>query len=182
VTRVAKGAVKGAAKRAPRLGSVNLQVNLGPLEPVWRLGGVDYLPLKLLLVAKLIDMQVERLLKENSGITVAEWRVVAQLGVLHNGSVREMARQACVDPAEVSRSIASLEKRGFVERHVNVRDRRSPRFSLTAAGKAHFAAFRPHFRRFQKALVAKLSVAERDLTEHALMVMAGACLTLLGDV
>jgi DNA-binding MarR family transcriptional regulator len=172
--------VKGAAaKRAPRLGSVSLRANLGPLEPVWRLGGADYLPLKLLLVAKLIDLQVERLLKEKSGISVAEWRVVAQLGVLHNGSVREMARQACVDPAEVSRSVASLEKRGFVERHINVRDRRSPRFSLTPAGKAHFAAFRPHFRRFQKALVAKLSAAERELTEHALMVMAEACLALL---
>ena len=168
-----------AAKRAPRLGSVSLRANLGPLEPVWRLGGADYLPLKLLLVAKLIDLQVERLLKEKSGISVAEWRVVAQLGVLHNGSVREMARQACVDPAEVSRSVASLEKRGFVERHANVRDRRSPRFSLTAAGKAHFASFRPHFRRFQKALVARLSAAERDLTEHALMVMAEAGLAML---
>jgi len=173
--------VKGAAKRAPRLGSLNLQADLGPLEQVWRLGGVDYLPLKLLLVAKLIDMRVERLLKEKSGISVAEWRVVAQLGVLHNGSVREMARQACVDPAEVSRSVASLEKRGYVERHVNVRDRRSPRFSLTPAGKAHFAAFRPHWRRFQKALVAKLTPAERDLTEHALMVIAGALLALLED-
>jgi hypothetical protein len=95
-----------SAKRAPRLGSLNLQADLGPLEQVWRVGGVDYLPLKMLLVAKLIDMRVERLLKEKSGISVAEWRVVAQLGVLHNGSVREMARQACVDPAEVSRSVA----------------------------------------------------------------------------
>jgi len=173
--------MKGAAKRAPRLGSLNLQADLGPLEQVWRLGGVDYLPLKMLLVAKLIDMRVERLLKEKSGISVAEWRIVAQLGVLHNGSVREMARQACVDPAEVSRSVASLEKRGFVERHVNVRDRRSPRFSLTPAGRAHYKAFRPHWRRFQKALVAKLTPAERDLTEHALMVIAGACLALLAD-
>jgi hypothetical protein len=29
--------------------------------------------------------------------------------------------------------------------------------------------------------VAKLSASERDLTEHALMVFAGACLALLGD-
>jgi DNA-binding MarR family transcriptional regulator len=62
-----------------------------------------------------------------------------------------------------------------------VRDRRSPRFSLTATGRAHFATFRPHWRRFQKALVAKLSTTERDLTEHALMVIAAACLALLED-
>jgi DNA-binding MarR family transcriptional regulator len=184
--------VKGAAKRAPRLGNVikrgvadpaaNLSANLGPLEPIWRVGGVDYLPLKIILVAKLIDLQVARLLKEKSGISVAEWRVEAQLGVLHTGSVREMARQACVDPAEVSRSVASLEKRGYVQRHVNSKDRRSPRFSLTPAGKAHFAAFRPHWRKFQKAMVAKLGDADREATEHALMVMAGACVELLGDL
>jgi DNA-binding MarR family transcriptional regulator len=137
--------------------------------------------LRLLLVAKLIDLHVGRLLAEKSGLSVAQWRVVAQLGMLHNGSVREMARQACVDPAEVSRSVAALEKRGFVERHINARDRRSPRFSLSPAGKAHFASFRPHWRRFQNALVAKLNSAERDLTEHALTIIAGACLELLED-
>jgi DNA-binding MarR family transcriptional regulator len=170
-----------APKRAPRLGSVSVPVNLGPLEPVWRVGGADYLPLRLLLVAKLIDLHVARVLAEKSGLSVAQWRVVAQLGVLHNGSVREMARQACVDPAEVSRAVAALEKRGFVARHVNERDRRSPRFSLTAAGKAHFANFRPHWRRLQNALLARLSSAERDLAEHVLTVIAGACLELLDD-
>src|SRR5581483_714456 len=173
--------MKAAAKRAPRLGTGQLPTNLGPLEPVWRLGGADYLPLKLLLVAKLIDLHVGRLLAQQSILSVAEWRVVAQLGVLHNGSVREMARQACVDPAEVSRSVAALEKRGFVARQVNERDRRSPRFSLTAAGKAHFASFRPHWRRFQNALLARLTSAERDLTERALTMIAGACLELLDD-
>ena len=173
--------MKAATRRAPRLGTVSLPTNLGPLETVWRVGGPDYLPLRLLLVAKLIDLHVGRLLAQKSGLSVAQWRVVAQLGVLHNGSVREMARQACVDPAEVSRSVASLEKRGFVERHVNARDRRSPRFSLTAAGKAHLSGFRPHWRRFQNALVQKLTAAERDLTEHALTVIAGACLELLED-
>jgi DNA-binding MarR family transcriptional regulator len=173
--------MNAATRRAPRLGTINLPSNLGPLETLWRVGGPDYLPLRLLLVAKLIDQHVGRLLAQKSGLSVAQWRVVAQLGVLHNGSVREMARQACVDPAEVSRSVAALEKRGFVERHVNARDRRSPRFSLTSAGKAHFSGFRPHWRRFQNVLVEKLTAAERHLTEHALTVIAGACLELLED-
>jgi DNA-binding MarR family transcriptional regulator len=173
--------IKAAAKRAPRLGSATLPTGLGPLEPVWRVGGPDYLPLRLLLVAKLIDLNVGRLLAAKSGLTVAQWRVVAQLGVLHNGSVREMARQACVDPAEVSRSVAALEKRGFVARQVNERDRRSPRFSLTPTGKAHFASFRPHWRRFQNALLARLTSAERALTEHALTLIAEACVELLHD-
>lgn len=156
--------------------------DLGPLETIWRVGGPDYLLLKILVVAKLIDLHVGRLLEESSaGLSVAEWRVAAQLAVLHNGSVREMARQACVDPAEVSRSVASLERRGFVARHVNVRDRRSPRFSLTQAGKAHYAGFRPHWRKFQKAVVGKLSATERERAEHALRTIAAGCMELLDD-
>lgn len=173
---------KSSTPKTTRRGSAVPPASLGPLETIWRVGGPDYLLLKILVVAKLIDLHVGRLLDESSaGLSVAQWRVVAQLAVLHNGSVREMARQACVDRAEVSRSVASLEKRGFVARHLNTQDRRSPRFSLTKAGKAHYAGFRPHWRKFQKALVGKLSTAEHDLTEHALRVIAAGCLELLDD-
>ena len=153
--------------------------DLGRIDTVWRLGGEEYLPLRLILVAKLLDLNVARLLAASSTISVAEWRVVAQLGVLHHASVREMARQACIDPAEVSRSIASLERRGFVMRRANPRDRRSPRFSLTASGTRHLAHFRPHWKRFQRVLVAKLSHRDRIATEHALALIARASLDLL---
>ncbi|HXS27096.1 MAG TPA: MarR family transcriptional regulator [Steroidobacteraceae bacterium] len=155
------------------------QPNLGPIDTVWRLGGEEYLPLRLILVAKLLDLNVARLLASSAKITVAEWRVVAQLGVLHHASVREMARQACIDPAEVSRSVASLERRGYVDRRANPRDRRSPRFSLTASGARHLAQFRPHWKAFQKLLVAKLSHRDRSATEHALALIARASLDLL---
>ncbi|HTV50116.1 MAG TPA: MarR family winged helix-turn-helix transcriptional regulator [Steroidobacteraceae bacterium] len=151
---------------------------LGPLEALWRHGGQDYLPLRLLLLAKLIDQHTARLLKRRAGISVAEWRVIAQLGVLHQGSVREMARQGCVDPAEVSRAAATLERRGYVARHANARDRRSPRFALTSAGSAHYARFRAHWRQFQRSLVADLSDAERAIAERALTRMVRACLAM----
>jgi DNA-binding MarR family transcriptional regulator len=146
---------------------------------VWHRGGEEYLPLRLILVAKLLDLNVAKLLTASTRISVAEWRVVAQLGVLHNASVREMARQACIDPAEVSRSVGSLERRGYVARRPNPRDRRSPRFSLTDSGARHLASFRPHWRRFQRMLVAKLSDRDRGATEHALALIARASLDLL---
>lgn len=155
--------------------------DLGPIDTVWRRGGEEYLPLRLILVAKLLDLNVARLLAANANISVAEWRVVAQLGILHNASVREMARQACIDPAEVSRSVGSLERRGYVVRQSNPRDRRSPRFSLTASGSRHLARFRPHWKRFQRMLVAKLSHADRTATERALALIARASLDLLED-
>lgn len=153
--------------------------DLGPIGFVWRAGGVDYLPLRLMLVAKLIDQNVAELLKARFPITTAEWRVVAQLRVMKSASVRQMARQICVDPAEVSRSVASLEQRGLVVRRTNPSDRRSPQFSLTRTGARQCAKFHPYWRRFQRSLVRRLDGAERDVTEHALAAIARAALDLL---
>lgn len=134
-----------------------------------------------MLVAKLLDQNVARLLKTEFPITTAEWRVVAQLRVLESASVRQMARQVSVDPAEVSRSVASLERRGFIVRRENPSDRRSPRFSLTRAGARHCARFHPHWRKFQRSLVRSLGVSDREVTEHALAVIARAALDLLEE-
>jgi DNA-binding MarR family transcriptional regulator len=161
---------KGNGRGTPDLGSIGL---------VWRVGGVDYLPLRLMLVAKLLDQNVGKLLQARFPITTAEWRVVAQLRVLQSASVRQMARQVSVDPAEVSRSVASLERRGFIVRRANPSDRRSPRFSLTRAGARHCARFHPHWRKFQRSLVGKLGASDRGVTEHALAVIARAALDLL---
>ncbi len=154
-------------------------IDLGPLNATWRLGGASYLPLRLLLVAKLSDRYIARLLSDKAGLSVAEWRVVAQLALLDDSSVRELSTQAWVDPAEVSRAVAGLEKRQLVERHFNERDRRSPRFSLTRKGLQHFKAFRSHWGEFQNSLVAKLTGAEIAAMEHAMSVLARACLDLL---
>ena len=142
---------------------------------------MDYLPLRLMLVAKLLDQNVAKLLRARFPITTAEWRVVAQLRVMRSASVRQMARQVCVDPAEVSRSVASLERRGFVLRRANPGDRRSPQFSLTPVGARHCAKFHPHWRRFQRSLVRKLSGADRDVTEHALAAIARAAIDILDE-
>ena len=155
--------------------------DLGPLEAMWKLGGPGYLPLRLLLVGKLIDLNINRLLQAHSVLSVAEWRVVAQLAVLGVATVGDMARQACVDPAEVSRAVASLRKRGFADRQPNPVDRRSPRFALTPAGRANFEKFRPEWIRLTKALVAPFSPDEMLTTEHTIALFARACLDFLGQ-
>ena len=163
---------RDAGRQRPDLGAIGL---------VWRVGGVDYLPLRLMLVTKLLEQNVARLLRAHLPISTAEWRVVAQLRVIESASVRQLARQVCVDPAEVSRSVASLERRAFIIRRANPSDRRSPRFALTRTGARQCARFHPHWRRFQRSLVRKLGAGDRDATEHALGVIARAALDLLEE-
>jgi DNA-binding MarR family transcriptional regulator len=156
-------------------------IDLGVLNSIWERAPAHNLPLRLVLVAKMIDRYVDRLLAEKAGLSLPEWRVVAQLSHLQQGSVRAMARRAFVDPAEVSRAAASLEKRGFVQRHDNENDKRSQQFSLTRQGRAHFMKFLPHWQTFSERLLVDLSPEDVEATNHGLTRFARALLDLLGD-
>ena len=98
---------------------------LGEIALAWDLGGPNYLPYRVMLLAKMLDRLTTRLLQESAGITVAEWRVIAQLYIEAPATVRQLAEQAWVDRAEVSRAAAALERRGLIERRDNPTDRRS---------------------------------------------------------
>jgi DNA-binding MarR family transcriptional regulator len=173
---------RAAVRRTrPRSHTQRDDVDLGMLNAVWKLGGRAYLPLRLILVAKLIDRYVEGLLAEKAQLSIPEWRVVAQLAMLKQGSVRKMARQACVDPAEVSRSAAALARRGLVQRRENPRDRRSPQFSLTSGGEAHYAKFHPYWTQFTATLVSEVDEADTAAMEHGLARIARELLDLLGE-
>jgi DNA-binding MarR family transcriptional regulator len=155
--------------------------DLGVLNAAWHIGGPGYLALRLQLVAKLVDRYITRVLAEVCGLTVAEWRVVAQLAMADDSMVRELARQAWVDRAEVSRAVALLERKGLVERHPNPQDRRSPRFSLTPLGHEQFALFRPHWRALQEQLVSTLDAGEVATLNASLAGFASVLLELLHD-
>ncbi len=176
-----KTRTKSASRRRQRKGRAAEAVDLGPLTEIWQRGGPHNLPLRLVLVAKLIDRYIDQLLAEKAQLSIPEWRVIAQLAMLEHSSVRRMARQACVDPAEVSRAAAALERRGFVKREDNPNDRRSPQFSLTPIGAAHFAQFRPHWNHFTAALLSNVSAADSATIERGLTRFARALLDLLDE-
>lgn len=165
-------------QKMPRLRE---SVDLGVLNSIWERTPAHNLPLRLVLVAKMIDRYVDRLLAEKADLSLPEWRVVAQLSHLEKGSVRAMARRACVDPAEVSRATTSLEKRGFVKREDDSQDKRSQQFYLTREGKAHFMKFLPHWQKFSERLLVDLDVDDIEATNYGLTRFARALLDLLED-
>ena len=160
--------------------AANDELDLGPLNAAWRIGGPESVAVRLSFVAKLFDRYLTRQLLE-SGLTVAEWRVMAQLSVVAENTVRELASQAWVDRAEVSRAVASLERRGLLVRHANALDRRSPRFSLTPAGRALGDEFRPRWRALQRRVADRLDAQELAFMNAKLAEFARLFLELLHD-
>jgi DNA-binding MarR family transcriptional regulator len=146
-------------------------------SPYWSLRGADYLPYRISLVARLLDRRTTRMLAQEFRMSVAEWRVLAQLAMSSPSSVRDLAEQAWVDRAEVSRASASLVRRGYVRRLSNPRDRRGPLLASTSAGNAVFRRIRPRRAAFHRSLIARLERPQLAALEQALLALARACAT-----
>lgn len=148
---------------------------LGKAAGAWRLGGPDYLPYRITLLAKLFDRWSTRLLQDSSGLSVAEWRVLAQLAISSPASVRQLAEQAFVDRAEVSRAAASLEAKGYVERQDNPKDRRSPLLYCSERGRALARRVSAQRREFHKSMTGLLSPEQVQALDSAMLALAKRC-------
>ena len=167
-----------AANRADRSDFDDVEA-LGKLARAWGVGGRDFLPYRITLLAKLLDRWNTRLLQASSGLSVAEWRALAQLAHASPASVRQLAEQAWVDRAEVSRAAASLERRGYVERRDNPRDRRSPLLYCTERGRALVRRVSPIRQEFHKSLTDLLSAEQVQQIDQAMILLAGRCMDAL---
>jgi DNA-binding MarR family transcriptional regulator len=73
----------------------------------------------------------------------------------------QVAQLIAYDRATIGGVIERLEKRGFVQRQVNRRDRRARQVSLTAAGEAMVDVLIPVVRGFQDDILDGLDAAEK---------------------
>ncbi len=120
----------------------------------------EFLTQRVGVLHKLLERQTARILLRDHQLTLAEWRVLAQLSARSPMTVRAMSEEMFVDRAEVSRAAASLIRRGHVERAGDPKDRRSAFFSCTRKGRALYAKIRPMRERFQSSLEKQLSRTE----------------------
>ena len=150
---------------------------LGHIAAAWRIGGPDYLPYRITLLAKLLDRCTTRLLQTSSGLSVAEWRVLAQLANASpaSASVRQLAEQAWVDRAEVSRAASSLERRGHIERRENTKDRRSPLLYCSEKGLELYRRVSPSRQDFHRSLTAMLGTEQARAMEASMLTLARQC-------
>jgi len=160
-----------ALREAPNLGAATIAWSRGPSAETFRI----------LLLAKMLDRLNTRILQESAGLSLAEWRLLAQLNMESPASVRQLAEWSWVDRAEVSRAAAALEQRGLVERQENPKDRRSPLFFYTAEGRAVAERVLPLRREFLSSLTAKLSKEQREVLEEALLIIAQECVVRMNE-
>lgn len=146
------------------------------LLPFYDIGGRSYFGYRMVLAAKHFDRAISRLLAENSNMTLPQWRVMAQLGLMPTGTVRSLADGAAVDRAEISRATRELERLGLVRRKTDAADRRSPLFSLTPTGRRHYARIRKPISSFIVHLIDDVSPRDLEAANRALWAITRGCL------
>lgn len=103
-------------------------------------------------VSKLLRRRFELLAREH-GLTLPQWRVLAELDRRDGISQKALADATDTDAMTISGILDRLEKRGLVDRTADPADSRAKLASLTSEGAA---------------LISKTRVMGRELLDHAL--------------
>lgn len=157
---------------SPRASSEQLLHTLAGTNPTY----------KLLILGRLLDRVISRQVKSLADMPLAEWKVMAMLGMLKEGTASEIAATSLSDPAEVSRAVNALEAKGMVQRGENPRNRRSALVSLTRGGQVRWRETAAQRAQLTRLIVEVLSAEERDALDDMLTRLAGAIMAAEEDI
>lgn len=122
-----------------------------------------YLPYRLTVIAAQLSQRLSRQYKTQFGISIAEWRVLLNLGYSGSGSVRDIEKRVSLEKSKVSRAVSRLEARGCLTKSVDDADRRLLRLALTPAGTALLGQLIPIAKAYQDELDAALGTKAQSL-------------------
>jgi DNA-binding MarR family transcriptional regulator len=113
------------------------------LDPETRLDGAEQdslrLWLRLFTCTKLIERDIDSVLKREFGSSLPRFDVLAQLDRAAGGlRMGELSARTLSTGGNVTWLVAALESDGFVSRRVSAKDKRAVQVKLTAAGRRHF--------------------------------------------
>ena len=121
-----------------------------------------FLPYRLSVLAQLVSESLHDLYAGPFDLSVTQWRVMAALGRFAPLTASDVGQRIVMDKVAVSRAVASLMKRGLVERATDLDDRRRASLDLTARGRAVHAQIVPLALKYEAELYKALSAEERQ--------------------
>lgn len=133
------------------------------LPPTWTLFGDDHLPHRLQLLARMIDRESARQIQAQSGLSLAEWRVLAFVGASGRATAAEICAAFEVDRAEVSRAITRLTDAKLIQREEDRVNRKRLLIELTELGGELYMQTRHRRVEYFREILADLSGEEQAL-------------------
>ena len=98
-----------------------------------------FFPFRLVALGDAIGRLFGQAYSEAENLSVSEWRVLAVACELGTASARDVAEKTPMDKMAVSRAVASLVDKGYVDRRPSETDRRAAVISPSEAGRGVYA-------------------------------------------
>ena len=117
----------------------------------------NFLPYRLYHLADMVSREFSKIYKDRFGLTRPEWRVLAGLGQHGTLTATALGEQSSMHKTKVSRAVAELERRRWLSRAPDEKDRRVEHLALTKAGLAAYAEMVPLAKAFERELIGRLS-------------------------
>lgn len=124
----------------------------------------QFLPYRLVSLSQKISHALSAIYREQFGISVAEWRILANLAEKGELNPKEIAQQTSMDKAKVSRAIKELSDKQYVVKRRDKLDQRAYWLGLNARGRAMYRQIVPLALDWEAQLLDALDASEyRDL-------------------
>jgi DNA-binding MarR family transcriptional regulator len=134
----------------------------------------EFLPYRLNRLADAVSRRFSTIYRERYGLTRPEWRTLATLGQFGTMTATAVGAHSAMHKTKVSRAVAELERRKWLLRRTDTRDRRIEHLTLTAAGTRTYRALVPLAREFEARFLAELGEGRTTVGEALTMLERAA--------
>ncbi|MCT8161125.1 MarR family transcriptional regulator [Pseudoruegeria sp. SHC-113] len=132
----------------------------------------DFLPYLLNQSAEACGLGFQKIYKGRYGILRSEWRVLFHLGRYGDMTAKEIVERAKTHKTKISRAVKALEDKRYLKREKDEGDRRLEHLTLTPAGAKVYRDLVEEARRYDAALLARLSAEEAAALRRALLTLS----------
>ena len=124
----------------------------------------SFLPYVLNNLAERISAGLSVIYMDEHGLSIPEWRVIANLAEHHTLNARQIIDFTTMEKSKVSRAVNNLSERGLVSQQRAEEDSRAKDLTLTAAGESLYRDIVPKVLAWERELLEGLNTGEyRDL-------------------
>lgn len=120
----------------------------------------QFLPYLVNNLADLISTGLSRIYTDEYGLSVAEWRVIANLAEHRVLNAKQIVVTTGMEKSKVSRTVKSLSDRGLISQRRKESDNRARDLALTASGETLYANLVPRALDWELQLLECLSSGE----------------------
>jgi DNA-binding MarR family transcriptional regulator len=129
----------------------------------------EFLPYRLNVCATLVSHALSQIYADRYKIGVPEWRVLVTLGQFGAMTAKAVGAHSHMHKTKVSRAVAVLGRRKFINRRVNRADLREAFLSLTGAGRDIYDELTPIALDFARDLLETVDASDRAALDRALV-------------